>query len=222
MSSNVIYSDPAQLPAILAIFPLEGALLLPRGQLPLNIFEPRYLAMVDDAMRGNRLIGMIQPQNLQDRLKSPALFSVGCAGRITQYAESGDGRVLLQLSGISRFTLKQEMSVLTPYRQAEVDFLPYADDLVARKGEDDVDRQGIITALRAFSTANEIEIDWESVESAPNEALVNALSMMSPFGAKEKQALLEAMTLEARAQLLIAMTEFDLARNKNEGETTLQ
>jgi uncharacterized protein len=224
MPINAIYKGPEDLPGVIAIFPLPGALLLPRGQMPLNIFEPRYLAMIDDTMRaGTRLIGMIQPDLVRpgpDQNK-PHLFNVGCVGRITQLAESGDGRYLIQLTGIARFRVEQELAVGTPYRQCRVRYQPFMADFTARKGEEDVDRKALLRALSDFLKANNLKADWEGIESAPNEALVNALAMMSPYGTAEKQALLEAPDLKTRAEILIAVTEIELAKNKT-GETPLQ
>jgi Lon protease-like protein len=225
MPMNVIYKGSADLPENIPVFPLPGALLLPRGQMPLNIFEPRYLAMVDDSMRdGHRLIGMIQPDPAHPGPEDkPTLFKVGCVGRITQLAESGDGRYLMQLTGVARFRLEEELKVVTAYRQCRVSYQPFADDFIARKGEDEVDRKAVLEALTAFLKANNLKTDWEGVESAPNEALVNALAMMSPYGAPEKQALLEAPDLKSRAEILIAVTEMELAkRTAGGGEPPLQ
>ncbi len=219
MPINAEYRGPGELPEIIPVFPLPGALLLPRGQMPLNIFEPRYLEMVDDAFRdGHRLIGMIQPDvSHSQNAERPALFRVGCVGRITQLAESGDGRYILELTGISRFKVVEELTVLTPYRQCKVDFYSFADDFTARKGEDEVDREAVLEALTDFLKVNNLKVDWEGVESAPNEALVNALAMMSPYGPAEKQALLEAPNLKTRAEILVAVTEMDLAKRKTSG-----
>ena len=203
-----------EMPSVLALFPLSGALLLPRGQLPLNIFEPRYLAMIDDALKTHRMFGMIQPdpEGGEDR---PPLFKVGCAGRITQFAESGDGRYILTLTGVSRFAMVEEVAAMTPYRQGRVDFQVFASDFKPRDGEEQVDRDGVLKALRDFAEENHLQIDWDSINQAPNEALVNALSMMSPFGPREKQALLEASDLRGRAEVLVAITEIELARGRN-------
>jgi Lon protease-like protein len=226
MPMNAQYRGPVDLPAVIPVFPLPGALLLPRGQMPLNIFEPRYLAMVDDALRdGHRLIGMIQPDPTHNRGGSdshPVLFKIGCVGRITQLAESGDGRYLLELTGVARFRVEEELKVLTPYRQCRITFAPFADDFVARKGEQAVDRQAVINALRDFLKANDLKADWDGIENAPNEALVNALAMMSPYGAAEKQALLEAPDLKTRAEILVAVTEIELAKQKSDGDPPLQ
>jgi Lon protease-like protein len=229
MPMNVIYKGSADLPENIPVFPLAGALLLPRGQMPLNIFEPRYLEMVDDSLRdGHRLIGMIQPDPSHPDAAhpgsddKPALFKVGCVGRITQIAESGDGRYLLQLTGVARFRVEEELKVATAYRQCRVSYVPFADDFIARKGEDEVDRKAVLEALTAFLKANNLKTDWQGVENAPNEALVNALAMMSPYGAAEKQALLEAPDLKSRAEILVAMTEIELAKTNTSGETPLQ
>ncbi|MDI4237234.1 MULTISPECIES: LON peptidase substrate-binding domain-containing protein [unclassified Bradyrhizobium] len=224
MPINAEYRGPAELPEVIAVFPLAGALLLPRGQMPLNIFEPRYLAMVDDAFRdGHRLIGMIQPDVTHSHNEEkPALFRVGCVGRITQLAESGDGRYILELTGVSRFKVVEELSVLTPYRQCKVDFFSFTDDFVARSGEEDVDREALLSVLTDFLKANNLKVDWAGIEAAPNEALVNALAMMSPYGPAEKQAMLEAPDLKTRAEILIAVTEMDLAKKRTSGDPPLQ
>jgi uncharacterized protein len=225
MPMNVVYKVPDALPDVIPVFPLPGALLLPRGQMPLNIFEPRYLAMIDDALSSaGRLIGMIQPDPTHPGLDEarPHLFRIGCVGRMTQFAESGDGRYLIQLTGIARFRIEEELSVTTPYRQCRVTYQPFVDDFTARKGEDDVDRKALLRALTAFLKANNLKADWEGIENAPNEALVNALAMMSPYDAAEKQAMLEAPDLKTRAEILVAVTEIELAKSKTSGETPLQ
>jgi uncharacterized protein len=219
MPINAEYRGPADLPEVIPVFPLSGALLLPRGQMPLNIFEQRYLALVDDAFRdGHRLIGMIQPDVTHSQSEElPTLFHVGCVGRITQLAETGDGRYILELTGVARFRVLEEMTVLTAYRQCKVDYFPFIDDFTARKGENAVDREALLAVLTDFLKANNLKVDWEGVESAPNEALVNALAMMSPYGAAEKQAMLEAPDLKTRAEILIAITEMDLAKKRTGG-----
>ncbi|CTQ69220.1 LON peptidase substrate-binding domain-containing protein [Roseibium alexandrii] len=223
-AGNAIYETIADLPPVLPVFPLSGALLLPRTQLPLNIFEQRYIDMIDSALAGNRLIGMVQPsgrQNTEDP-DQPLLEGVGCAGRLTGFQETGDGRYLITLQGVTRFRVAQELTALTRFRQAEVDFAPFAADLRCGQGEDDVDRNGLLTTLRAYLDANNLEADWDSVKEAETEVLVNALCMMCPYGPQEKQALLEAQDLKTRAETLIAITEMDLARNDNDGGATLQ
>jgi Lon protease-like protein len=224
MPMNAQYRGPIDLPETIPVFPLAGALLLPRGQMPLNIFEPRYLAMIDDALRdGHRLIGMIQPDLRHDTSAAvPKLYRIGCAGRITQLAESGDGRYLIELTGVSRFEIVEELKVLTAYRQCRVSYASFTDDFIARKGEEQVDRQSVLRTLRNFLKANKLSADWDGVENAPNEALVNALAMMSPYGPAEKQAMLEARDLKTRAEILIAVTEIELAKKNTEGEPPLQ
>jgi Lon protease-like protein len=223
MGMNAVYKGAEDCPPVIPVFPLAGALLLPRGQMPLNIFEPRYLAMIDDAIRSHRIIGMIQPEPETGRQpEKPPLLQIGCIGRITQFAETGDDRYVLTLTGISRFRIVDELAVTTPYRQARISYDEFAIDFTARAGEDAVDRTGLLTALRAFAKANELKIDWKGVNEAPNEALVNALSMMCPFGPREKQALLEAQSLKQRAEVLVAITEIELARGGGTPESTLQ
>ena len=224
MPMNARYLGPGDLPDVIAVFPLEGALLLPRGQLPLNIFEPRYLMMVDDAFTsGRRLIGMIQPDPARPGTEEkPGLYRVGCVGRLTQLAETGDGRYMIQLTGIARFRVESELAVTTPYRQCRVTYVPFANDFIGHKGEDEVDRESLLNALSHFLKANDLKADWEGIEKAPNEALVYALAMMSPYGPAEKQALLEAPDLKTRAEILVAVTEFELAKGRTPGETPLQ
>jgi Lon protease-like protein len=221
---NNVYAGPEDLVQVIAVFPLPGALLLPRGQMPLNIFEPRYLAMVDDAMRSeHRLIGMIQPDTAHPGPEErPNLYKVGCVGRITQLAESGDGRYLIQLTGIARFRVEEELRVTTPYRQCRVTYAPFLDDFTPRKGEEAVDRTSLLQALSEFLKANDLKVDWDGIEKAPNEALVNALAMMSPYGSAEKQALLEAPDLKTRAEILVAVTEIELAKKTTGDDTPLQ
>jgi Lon protease-like protein len=180
--------------------------------------------MVDDALRdGHRLIGMIQPDVTHSHSNErPTLFKVGCVGRITQLAESGDGRYILELTGVARFKVAEEQTVLTPYRQCRVDYSAFIDDFTARKGEEDVDRPALLRALTQFLKINQLKVDWDGIESAPNEALVNALAMMSPYGPAEKQALLEAPNLKTRAEILIAVTEMDLAKKRTSGDPPLQ
>ncbi|MDB5545416.1 MAG: peptidase [Hyphomicrobiales bacterium] len=208
------------LPTVIPIFPLVSALLLPRGELPLNIFEPRYIAMIEDAIRADRMIGMVQPKR-EGADAHPPLHEVGCLGKITQFAETGDGRFMVTLTGVSRFRIAEELSVLTPYRQCIASYDEFAQDVATEDEGDDMDRAGVLRTLRNFAEANRLKIDWKSIEQTPNEALVNALAMMSPFGPEEKQALLEAATLKARADVLIAITEIELARGSGPS-TSLQ
>jgi Lon protease-like protein len=227
MTAQQPYRTIEDLPPSLALFPLSGVLLLPRGQLPLNIFEPRYLAMIDDAMSSDRLVGMIQPvldqtELVNDADAKPQLQNVGCAGRITSYAETGDGRYVITLTGACRFALGRELPATTLYRKAQVDFKGFALDLEAGHGADKADKQAVIEAFRTYAKARDLKIDWQAVEDAPCEALVNGLSMASPFGLSEKQALLEAADLKTRAETLIALSEMALAAGGEQDETTLQ
>jgi uncharacterized protein len=177
--------------------------------------------MIDDALKGPRLIGMIQPEEeISD--EAPRLFQVGCVGRITQFAETGDGRYLIQLTGISRFRVLGEEVVNTPFRQCRITAQPFAVDFTPRAGEDEVDRKSLIETLRAYLNANRFQVDWSEINEAPNEALVNALAMMSPFGRREKQALLEAGSLQERAEILIAITQIELAKGGDGSDTPLQ
>lgn len=217
MPMNDPYRTVTELPDVIPVFPLLGALLLPRGEMPLNIFEPRYLAMLDDALRGDRMIGLIQPdpdarpEARQDT--PPDLLPVGCLGRITSFSETGDGRYLITLTGIARFAMREELPTTAAYRSCRVSYAEFTDDLVGRTGEDAVDRTALLRTLAAYLEKNELEADWKSIERAPLEALVNALAMMSPFGPREKQAFLEAPDLKSRADMLIAVTEMDLAKS---------
>jgi Lon protease-like protein len=205
--------DTQELPHKIPVFPLAGALLLPRAQMPLNIFEPRYLAMVEDALAKPRVIGMIQPDETKSGQPAhPPLYPTGCAGRITQFTETGDGRYLITLTGIARFKIAEELSVTTPYRQCRVDFAPYARDLLPNDGADAVDRQALLKILSTYLSTNKIKADWQGISQSPTEMLVNGLSMLSPYGVKEKQALLEAPDLKSRAEMLIAVTEITLAK----------
>ncbi len=216
MSMNKPYNDASELPVVIPVFPLEAALMLPRGQLPLNIFEPRYMSMIDDALKGERLIGMIQPSSAKEPGHAgPPLQPIGCVGRLTQVAETGDGRYVITLTGVARFRILEELSAMTPYRQCRVAYAEFASDFTPRSGESEVDRESLLKALRSYAESTRLKIDWNAIDQARNEELVNALAMMSPFGPEEKQALLEAPTLRARADALVAITEFELARTRN-------
>lgn len=225
MAINHPYTAPSELATIIPLFPLEGVLLLPRCQLPLNVFEPRYLAMIDAALAGNRLIGIIQTAPEQPPLAvpgAPEIVGVGCVGRITEIAESGDGRYLLNLSGVARFRIVAEVDAGTPFRQARVDYEAFRDDFTPNAGAEAVDRGALLRTLADYLDANRLEADWKSIKDAPNEALVNALAMMAPFGPREKQALLEAPSLASRAEMLIAVTQMAMARTGGEGDGSLQ
>jgi Lon protease-like protein len=218
---NCSYGCPADIPSVIPVFPLPCALLLPRGDIPLNIFEPRYIAMVDAAMASERVIGMIQPDdNAAPCACGPTLRQVGCAGRIISFAETGDGRYMITLTGIARFRIIEELPLTAPYRRCRVSAEPFGSDFVAQEAA--VDRQAVLRAFRAYLTAHNLDADWESVGRASNETLVNALAMMAPFGAEEKQALLEAPDLKARAETLVAVTEMALATNAPAESKVLQ
>jgi Lon protease-like protein len=200
------YHSFSDLPRSLPLFPLTGVVLLPRGALPLNIFEPRYLEMVDDALKGDRLIGMIQPTENEDTVLRPKLSQVGCAGRIVAYRETDDNRYLITLSGVCRFRLECEVDAVTAYRKGLCDFAAFAGDLGGVE-DNDFPRDRLMAALKTYLSSRDLKADWKSVISAPSEALVNALSMMCPFDPAEKQALLEAPTLEERVSTLVALLE---------------
>lgn len=205
-----------ELPPVIPVFPLGGVLLLPRGDLPLNIFEPRYLTMIDSALTGDRVIGMIQPAlGADEKLETPPLCQIGCAGRLSAFQESGDGRYLISLSGLCRFEIVDELVASTPYRQCRVNYGRFTEDLVPRRGEGEVNRKLLLATFQRYLEANNLQADWSGINSAPNEALVTALSMMAPYGPREKQALLEADTLANRAEMLVAMTEMTLTRHKD-------
>jgi uncharacterized protein len=217
------YRSPADLPQRLPVFPLAGALLLPRADLPLNIFEPRYLEMVTDAMGGDRLIGMIQPQTEEAAASDkPALLSVGCAGRITAYAEAPDDRMLITLTGVCRFTVVEELDADTPYRQVIANYHPFAVDLVSDVGASEVNRPALLKAFRDYLQANDMNADWDQVDAASTEVLVNTLSLLAPYPPRDKQALLEAPDLKTRADVLIALTEMALARSARASDRRLQ
>ncbi|MBO6717155.1 MAG: LON peptidase substrate-binding domain-containing protein [Rhizobiaceae bacterium] len=221
-AGNARYLKAGDFPDSVPVFPLAAALLLPGGRMPLNIFEPRYLAMVDDVIGGRRLIGMVQPalDGSVRRDGEPELCQIGCLGRIASFSESGDGRYLIALQGVCRFRIDKELAVKTPYRQCRI--MPFLADLDAEAGADEVDRTALLRAFRAYLDANGLEADWEGVSRAENATLVNALSMMAPYGPAEKQALLEAPDFKARAETLIAITEIAIARESDEPSSRLQ
>jgi uncharacterized protein len=204
------YQTIAELPSSIPVFPLAGALLLPRAELPLNIFEPRYLDMFNDAMAGDRVVGMIQPV---DDAAKPKLSRVGCLGRITGFNETEDGRLLISLRGVCRFQVLKEKRVATSYRRFDVSYDDFAADLVIENQGRTVDREGLVKAFRMYLEANSMTANWEEVAQVSTENLVNTLSQMAPYPAEEKQALLEAPDLQSRAEMLIALTELALAKD---------
>ncbi len=219
------YQTIAELPDRLPVFPLSGALLLPRAELPLNIFEPRYLSLFNDMIAQHRLVGMIQPQSPDKtggQQDQPRLSKIGCAGRITSLSETDDGRLLVALTGICRFEILHELEVATAYRQCAVTYDGFAADLVAENQALAVDRDALITAFRHYLEANNMSANWQEVEKVSTENLVNTLSQLAPYPAPEKQALLEAPDLKSRADMLIALTELALAKSGGSLNTTLQ
>jgi hypothetical protein len=227
MATTDRYREIADVPARIGLFPLRGAILLPRSTLPLNVFEPRYLQLVDDALSGSRVLGIIQPERSGTEDESPAgkafgLRHVGGAGRITSFQEQDDGRILITLTGICRFRLGAEVETRKLYRTFDVAYASFAGDLAAGAGEDRIDRQALLGALRRFLDARRMRADWNAVANAPSEHLVNMLATISPYGPEEKQALLEAADLKTRADVLIALVEMDLASGESGSGSTLQ
>jgi uncharacterized protein len=211
------------LPEMLPIFPLTGVLLLPRGRLPLNVFEPRYLAMVRDALGGQRLIGMVQPNQPQDDNRgprsgggaTPPVYPIGCAGRLTQFNETDDGRFVITLTGVSRFRIAEELPLLSGYRRIVPDWAPFAHDRDIPETPE-FDRARLIRGLQSYFTQRQLSADWSAVEKAPSEHLITSLAMACPFVPSEKQALLEAADLGERAKLLTTLVE--MAAIKPAGE----
>ena len=215
--------QPADLPKSVPIFPLSGALLLPFSHRPLNVFEPRYIELVDAALRGDRLIGLIQPEDTSEespRGRSP-LQAVGCVGRLTHFEESGEGRYFIILEGVTRFRLLHELTVMTPYRQGVISAEEFATDFTRNYGEEAVDREGVVKMMRDYAEFAGIELNWDEINSTATADLVNFCCMVSPYGPAEKQVLLEAPTLQQRAATLIAMTEYEMARGAGGGSAPL-
>jgi len=215
------YRKLEDLPQIIPVFPIDSAILLPHGALPLNVFEPRYLNMIDDALAGARLIGMVQTVSGGSK-ERPHLASVGCLGRLTSFSETGDGRYLITLTGLARFRIDRELLVQTPYRQVVPDYAAYAQDLGPIRPDKAFDADPFMGALKAYLEARQMEIDWDSVRDAPCEALVNSLAMALPFDVAEKQALLEAADGCERREILLALMEIDAAITDGEDPPLLQ
>lgn len=217
--------DEAQaLPNTIPIFPLRGAILLPRAQLPLNIFEPRYLSMVEQAMAHRRLIGMVRPR--QDDDVEPTLYDVGCAGRITSFMETGDGRFLITLTGVSRFRIESEHLTQGGFRQATIDWSSFRFDLHHDPDGNEALREKVIELLVRYLENVGLSADWESIEGASAETIVNSVAMTCPFEPDEKQAVLEAPTVQHRGETLIALMEMSIAQKRqdldDEGTERLQ
>jgi Lon protease-like protein len=220
------YRGPADVPAQIPVFPLRGAILLPRAALRLNIFEPRYLAMIEDAMAAQRVLAIVQPAGAGE-LESPPgklepLKRVGCVGRLTAYSELEDGRLMITLTGIARCALLGEIETAKPYRLWSASCQPFVADFIAGGGEREVDRERLLKTLRSYLEARDLRADWAAISKSSNEALINALSIMSPYGFEEKQALLEAPDLKTRAEVLVALAEMELAARADGSGTTLQ
>ncbi len=195
-----------RLPRAVPVFPIEGALLLPGGRLPLQVFEPRYLALTEDVLGSGRMFGLIQPNGaLEAEESGPALFRVGCLGRIVTFSETDDGRYLITLAGVIRFRILAELAMTRGYRVVAPDYAPFWSDIEPDSRAPVIDRSGLLSALRAYFTYRGFEVDWNAVEAMGDEALVTTLSTACPFEPPEKQALLEAATLETRASSLLAL-----------------
>ena len=229
------YKSIKDLPSVLPVFPLRGCILLPRAGLPRNIFEPRYLEMFDDAIAGNRLVAIVQPQRTMiaanddsdDDGESPegsdvALRQIGCIGRITAFQELEDGRLITSLTGVCRCDVAAEVASGKLYRTFRVNAERFAGDLIAGVGEQDVPRERLLATLKKFLEARNLKADWQSIGRSGSETLVNSLSVMSPYGPEEKQALLESATLKTRAETLIALAEMELAASGGPSGSTLQ
>ena len=210
----------ADLPQTIPVFPLPGALMLPRARLPLHIFEPRYLAMLDDVLKSDlRLIGMIQPREVP-RGASARLHSIGCAGRLTAFSETEDGRYMITLTGASRFRVQREVEGFSPYARCDVDWSGFTRDLGPAERDEGFDRDRFMDLLKRFFDSQGLSTDWDSMKEAEDELLINSLSMLCPFDAEDKQALLEAPSLSTRRETLVTLIEFAL--HAGSGEETMQ
>jgi uncharacterized protein len=221
------YRKPDDLPSLIPVFPLQGCILLPRSSLPLNIFEPRYLQMVNDALTRDRVIGIVQPGGQVDEGESPegkscTLRQTGGVGRITAFNETDDGRILITLTGIARFDITREESSALPYRTCHVSYEAYRRDFIRGHGQESVDWERLLRILRTYLDARKLSADWASIERSPAELLVNTLSMISPYGPEEKQALLEAPDLRQRAEVLMTLAQMELARPEDGSGSSLQ
>ena len=220
------YRHTSDLPEAIPVFPLRGVILLPGASLPLNVFEPRYLEMLDAVMSGDRILGILQP-DIPEKTESPKgknvpLKHTGGAGRVTAYQELDDGRIAITLTGVARFTVVEEIAGDLPYRVCTVSYEAFAADLSRGQGEGDVDRDLLLNVLKAYLEANGLQTDWKAIERASTEYLVNSLSVVSPYGPEEKQALLEAADLKTRAEVLIALAEMEIASRDDGSGSTMQ
>ena len=222
-AGNKTYKTSSDLPEVVPVFPLSGALLLPGGQMPLNIFEPQYVEMIDDALASDKIVGMIQPcLRPENAGKQPApLSKVGCLGRITAIQETGDERYLLSLTGVFRYKLIKEVASNRSYRTCKVELFTY--DFGGQQcDKNEIDRHRLLNAFRTYLSSNGVEADWDAIENTDNETLLTALCMMGSYCPAEKQALLEAPDLKARTETLIAISEMHLARQSGNDNTALQ
>ncbi|MEQ1613117.1 MAG: LON peptidase substrate-binding domain-containing protein [Hyphomicrobiaceae bacterium] len=221
------YRRPADLAAQIPVFPLRGVILLPRATLPLNLFEPRYLAMIEDVIAGQRLVGIVQPERSTGDDESPpgkstGLRRVGCVGRVTAFQELDDGRIVITLTGVCRFGLGHEVATTKPYRTFAVDYSGFAGDLTRGAGEDEIDREQLMSVLKRYLETHQFRADWKAIAQAPSEHLVNSLSIISPYGPEEKQALLEAADLKTRSEVLVALAEMEMAAGDGGAGSTMQ
>ncbi len=221
------YHSPESLPSDLAIFPLRGVLLLPGTTLPLQVFEPRYLELLDDTISGSRVLGIIQPERTEEAVESPegkdvALRRVGCAGRVTAFQELDDGRLFITLTGIARFTAGEELDTTKPYRTISARYTDFPMDFGADATIEQIDREALFEVLRAYFEASSLSVDWNAISNAPTEQVVNVLSVVSPFGPEEKQALLEAPSVQMRAEVLKALAEMAVASGNGGDGSTMQ
>jgi Lon protease-like protein len=211
-----MFTQDADLPETIPVFPLPGALLLPRARLPLHIFEPRYLAMLDDTLKtSHRLIGMIQPMDTPGEGEK-RLHTIGCAGRVTAFSETEDGRYMITLSGMSRFRITREVSGFAPYLKTDVNWSGFERDFGSAEHDRNFDRDQFLSLLRRFFDDQGMETEWEGLNQAEDELLINSLSMLCPFDSEDKQALLEAPSLETRRETLVTLIEFALRRGDAE------
>ena len=205
MTDGTLYTQPGKLPSRLPIFPLAGCILLPGGQLPLNIFEPRYLEMCRDALAGEKIIGMVQPTDPEDSAAAPAVYATGCAGRITEFEKTDDNRFLITLTGLCRFEIAEELPMTHPYRKVRAAWAPFARDLEAFGCK--LDRGALIPTLETYFSCCGLTADWDTIAGTPDHCLVTSLAMICPFSATEKQALLECRDTTERSALLVVLME---------------
>ncbi|MEQ9259115.1 MAG: LON peptidase substrate-binding domain-containing protein [Roseovarius sp.] len=209
----------ADLPDVIPVFPLPGALLLPRSRLPLHLFEPRYLAMLDDALKtSERLIGMVQPNTAPSRANCEKLHRIGCAGRVTQMSETEDGRYMITLSGISRYRIVEEVEGFTPYRRVRVTWDGFERDMGPSDSDPGFDRASFMALLKRFFETRALNTDWDALKEADDELLINSLSMLLGFEPEDKQALLEAPSLTTRRETLVTLLEYAMRGGNDRGD----